>query len=67
MRYVMVNRSNAHDRKKKGLPIRVGIYDAETREYVATAYSVDFAARIVHALNECEGSQHGPLTSTSVI
>lgn len=53
MRYVTVNHSNAHYRKKKGLPIHVGIYDTKTKEHVATAYSVDFAARIVHALNEC--------------
>ena len=54
MRYDMVNHGNARKRKKKGLPIHVGIYDTKTKEYVATAYSVDFAARIVHALNERE-------------
>ena len=54
MRYDMVNHSNAHKRKKKGLPIHVGIYDTETGKCMATAYSVDFAARIVHALNERE-------------
>ncbi|MBR3958062.1 MAG: hypothetical protein IKJ89_09450 [Kiritimatiellae bacterium] len=53
MRYVMINHNNAHNRKKRGLPIHVGIYDAKTKEYVATAYSVHFAAKIVHALNEC--------------
>ena len=61
----MRNHNNAHERKKKGLPIHVGIYDTTTGEYVATAYSVHFAARIVHALNDCEKSQHGPLTPAS--
>ena len=59
MRYIMVNHSNAHDRKKKGLPIRVGIYDAKTRECMATAYSVNFAALIVHALNEHADKEGG--------
>lgn len=57
MRYIMINHNNAHNRKKKGLPIHVGIYDTKTREYVATAYSVDFAARIVHALNKCADTE----------
>ena len=59
MRYIMVNHNNAHDRKKKGLPIHVGIYDMKTKEYVATAYSVNFGAKIVHALNECADKEGG--------
>ena len=61
MRYDMVNHGDAHKRKKKGLPVHVGIYDAKTKEYVATAYSTDFAARIVSALNERE--VNGPITT----
>ena len=55
----MVNHNNAHNRKKKGLPIHVAIYDMETKEYVATAYSVNFAATIVYALNECAKKEEG--------
>ena len=54
MRYIMLNHANAHNRKKKGMPFRVNIYDTKTKKYLATAYSTDFAAKIVSALNECE-------------
>lgn len=54
MRYTMRNHTTAHYRKKKGLPIHVGIYKEQTKEYVATAYSVEYAALIVNALNKSE-------------
>ena len=59
MRYVMVNHANAHDRKRKGLPFRVHIYDTKNKENLATAYSIDFAAKIVSALNECAEKEGG--------
>ena len=64
MRYIMLNHANAHNRKKKGLPIHVRIYDTKTKECLATAYSIDSAAKIVSALNECaekEGEKDGAL------
>lgn len=59
MRYTMVNHANAHNRKRKGLPFRVYIYDTKTKEHLATAYSIDFAAKIVSALNECAEKKGG--------
>lgn len=49
----MLNHANAHNRKKKGLPFRVNIYDTKTKKYLAMAYSIDSCAKIVSALNEC--------------
>lgn len=50
MRYVMVDYANAHNRK--GLPLHVYIYDTKTKQHLAMAYSIDFAAKIVSTLNE---------------
>lgn len=47
-----------------GLPIHVNICDTKIKKYLATAYSVDYAVKIVSALNECaekEGEKDGAL------
>ena len=64
VRYIMLNHANAHYRKRKGLPFHVNIYDTKNKEYLATAFNTDFAAKIVSALNECaekEGEKDGAL------